>query len=366
MNWTKEQKDLAQKLVTRMGARTSVQALSFFLKRHLNINPTAAAVQALLDELRPAAPQAALKKLTLPTRRRKVKETCAEIINELKEEIAEHGVREIQSELTEEGVTPILVLSDLHFGEVIESNGRILFDIDIATRAFESIIDQAIEARELMAYDVDEFVVLLAGDIIDGELIFPAQAFETDGDVFSQMKIAHSIIWRGLTRLADAFGNVKVYCVPGNHGRSSKLHSQMSNWDNALYFGLQLVSSMQQDYNIAVYTPHQLWMDFKVRNWNVHTRHIGVTQATTAGPGRRVQNWMNQHNADLFFFGHYHNPEMFSHGYKRIFKNGSLPPANEFAERLGFLDSRGQWLIGVTDFDAVSFSKILIPDGLDN
>ena len=366
MKWTSTHRAMAKRVVQRMGGRVSPIALSFFLKRHFSISPSLEDVAHLLDEVKPEAPQAATKPLSLPARRRKVKETCAEIINQTKAEVVEQGLKHCEAYLTDDGITPVLCLSDLHFGEVVEINGRVIFDMDIAETAFNSVIDQAIATRELTAYNVDEFVVLLAGDIIDGELIYPAQAYETDGDAYSQLKIAHSIIWKGLARLSNAFGTVRVYCVPGNHGRSSKLHSQMSNWDNVLYWGLQLTSSMQDDYDIEVHTPHQMWMDFKVRHWNVHTRHIGVTQATTPSPAKKVMTWMNQHNADLFFYGHFHNPEMYSHGYKRIFKNGSLPPANEFAERLGFQDSRGQWLVGVTDNDPIAFTKILIPDGFDN
>lgn len=366
MNWTSEHLTLARQIVKRMGLRASPSALHFFIKRHFSIDPTLEDVNQLLEMISsPIAPTSS-KPLSLHRTQHRAREICLQIINELKAEVDVVGFKSHSSEITEEGITPVLCLSDLHFGEIIEVNGFNIFDMSIAENAFMSIIDQAIATRELMPYTVDEFVVLLAGDIIDGELIYPAQAFETDGNAYSQMKAATAIIWKGLVRLSEAFGTIRVYCVPGNHGRSSKLHAQMSNWDNVLYWGLQLIASMQSDYPIEVNTPHQMWMDFKVRHWNVHTRHIGVVQAATASSAKKVMTWMDQHNADLFFYGHYHNPEMYSLGYKRIFKNGSLPPANEFAERLGFQDSRGQWLIGVTNQNPVSFSKILIPEGFDN
>lgn len=363
MEWTNENKKVATTLINRLGVRVNSTTLATLLSRHLNTSVTAEDVDTFKAEfnLKPA-PQAATKAIPATRRRRNVKESCRLLINELKEGIEEEKPATYAPCLTPKGLSPLLCLSDLHFGEVIEVNGQEIFNIDIARVRFESIIEQAIVAPELTAYSVDEIVVLLAGDIVDGELIYPAQAFETQGDVFSQLQVATKIIWKGLKRLAEEFPVVRVYCVPGNHGRSSKLHSQMSNWDNALYFGLQLMSSLDKTANIEVHTPHQMWMDFQVRNWNVHSRHIGVTQTSTAGPGRKVQTWLDQHDADLFFYGHYHTPEMYSIGYRRIFKNGALPPANDFAERLGFQDSPGQWLVGLTDLESVAFSKIIIPE----
>ena len=271
MNWTSDQKEVARKLVKRMGDTVSPGTLSFFLKRHLGISPSIEDVKVLLDEVRTPAPQTSSTPLAKTRSQSNIRDLCMDIINETKEELSSLEAKRYDPYHTTDGITPILCLSDLHFGEVIEFNGKTIFNMDIARAGFQDIITQAIESKELASYEVDEFVVLLAGDILDGELIFPAQAFETDGDVYSQLKRAHSEIWSALIRLSEAFGLVKVYCVPGNHGRTSKLHSQMSNWDNVLYWGLQLTASMQDDFPIEVHTPHQMWMDFKVRNWNIHT-----------------------------------------------------------------------------------------------
>ncbi len=364
MNWTEDHKKFARLTLRRLGAtRCSPATLAFLFKRHMQINPSNDEVSALLKALKVAPAQAAVKPLKRNTWRRGAKEHARQVINELKAEIEKAGVHTVPEERVERGMSPILMLSDLHFGEKVEVNGIEVFNIEIATKRFESIIQEVINAPELEAYHVDELVVILGGDIIDGELIFPGQAFETTSGVYDQMKIATKIIWTALTQLATKFPVIRVYCVPGNHGRTSKLHAQMSNWDNALYFGLQLISSFQTELNIEVHTPHQMWMDFNVRDWRVHARHIGVTQAQTAGPAKRVMTWMNNHNADLLFYGHYHCPELYSMGHKRIFKNGALPPMNEFAERLGFIDGGGQWLVGVTDDSNCAFAKILIPEG---
>jgi hypothetical protein len=253
------------------------------------------------------------------------------------------------------------MLSDLHFGELIKVNGKVTFNLDIARQSFDSIVDQAIACPELAGYAVDEFVVLLGGDIIDGELIYPTHHAHTDGGVFYQYKEAIIYIWEALKKLQRKFGFVKVYCAAGNHGRLSHHHAEMSNWDNVLYYSLALMAELDPT-NIQIKVPTQLWMDFTLREkWNVHLRHIGVVQASTAGPGRRMINWINNHDADLVFYGHYHNPELFSVGSTRVFKNGGLPPGNDYSEKLGFLEGPAQWLVGVVDSSPVGFAKILTP-----
>ena len=360
MEWTEEQKKFVRQVLGRIGQKTSPQHMSFLLKRHLKLDVTQDEVSILMKELQEAPPQASFTPIPKDVKHQDLKSSCANIINEAKQILQRDGLHKVAVKHTLNGLSALLCLSDLHFGEVIKVNDRVIFDLDEANARLNSIVDQFIAAPELDGYDVNECVVLLAGDIIDGELIYPGQSFDTQGHAFDQIKEATIPIWNTLVRLAEEFPVVRVYCVPGNHGRTTKLHHQMTNWDNALYFGLQLLANMAES-NIEVHTPLQMWTDFKVRGWNVHSRHIGVVQASTAGPARRIMTWLDGHNADLLFYGHFHCPEMFSNGTRRIFKNGALPPINDFAENLGFPDGTGQWMVGISDKESVAFSKILMP-----
>ena len=359
MEWTTDQTRFVRRTLERLGNRVGPQHMSFLLKRHMNVSVTDAEVSELMRGLAEPAPQILAEPLKIPPKGRDLRGTCQDIINEIKAELG-NNLHTCPVETTAEGLSALLVLSDLHIGEIIKVNGKTIFDLAIAEEKLADITTQFISAPELDGYEVEECIVLLAGDIIDGEMIYNGQSFDTNGHAFAQVKDASALIWETLCRLAAIFPVVKVYCVPGNHGRASKLHHQMSNWDNVLYFGLQLMADMAK-INIEVHTPSQMWMDFKVRNYNVHTRHIGVVQASTSGPAKKIMTWMDGHDADLMFFGHFHSPELYSMGHRRIFKNGALPPANDFAEMCGFQDGSGQWMIGITDHNSVAFSKILIP-----
>jgi predicted phosphodiesterase len=310
----------------------------------------------------------AIKKplIPVPTKRdfTKVRALCIEIINEIDSDLkSDTTMKKVPTSASE--ISPLLILSDLHFGEHIVKNGEEIFNFDIATKQLNSIVEKSCSAMELQGWfkeqHYSEFNILLAGDIIDGELIYPAQAYETDGDAYSQFQRVAKVLWKSfLTALDYGYSSVNVFCVAGNHGRMSKIHSQMSNWDNALYYMLAMMAEVSP-LPIKVTVPKHMWLNFKIRNTNVHTRHIGVTQANSASPGRKLLNWMIEHDADIIAFGHYHNAEMFSVNGCRIFKNGSLPPINDYAENLGFADGRGQWFLGISD-NGLEFSKIVQAD----
>lgn len=361
MNWTQSDKDVVEKYIKAFG-KPDIAALTFWLKTKTRKAWAVSDVRTLvkLVESQSSSRTEASAPLGKDAAPRDVRGTCRDIINEVKAEIKKQPKRKVPEKLSHH-LTPLLFLSDLHIGETIEVNGIQIFNLDIAQRGLKSIIDQVLDAPEYYGYSMGSIIVVLGGDIIDGELIYPAQGFSTPQDAFSQCKIATKIIWEQLQRLAQKFVSVEVKCVPGNHGRTSKLHSQMSNWDNVLYHNLKLIAEMSGE-SIFVETPDQMWMDFNVHQWTVHIRHIGVPQASSAGGAKKAMVWLNNHNADLLFFGHYHSPEMFSCGYKKIFKNGALPPANDYAENLGFLDGPGQWLVGITYERPVAFTKIIIPD----
>jgi hypothetical protein len=363
MEWNEDHRKFAKQVLLKLGRKISPQHLAFLFKRHMGVDVSPALTDELIQELNLVSPQASFAPIPPTPKQRDLRHVCTDIINEAKGILQKEGLHTVQSEPTLNGLSPILCLSDLHFGEIIRVNDTVVFDLTEANARLDNIIDQFIQAPELDGYNVDECVVILAGDIIDGEMIYPAQSFDTQGHAYNQIKDATTSIWKALLKLSATFPKVRVHCVPGNHGRTTKHHHPMTNWDNALYFGLQLCANIAKT-NIEIHTPLQMWADFKVRGWGVHTRHIGVVQASTAGPAKRVMTWLDNHDANLFFYGHYHCPEMFSSGTRRIFKNGSLPPANDFAENLGFLDGIGQWMVGVSDRDPVAFSKILMPMNL--
>lgn len=297
-----------------------------------------------------------------PPNKSKILRQMLEYVRDISEELGGITERKITTELRNTGHSLVLCLSDIHFGEKVVLNGCETYNPEIAVNSVHSIFNQFIHVAQTVK-DVDEVIILLAGDIVDGELIYATQNADSAANVFEQLDVAIRGIWPGIKTLAKKFP-VRVYTAAGNHGRASKHHHPMSNFDNVLTYVMRLMASehsMDQYNPIEIYAPHQLWTDFNIRGWGAHVRHIGVKQPITAGPGGRVRTWLDVHDADIIFYGHFHSPNLYTIGRKYVVANGSLAPMNEFSERLGFDEGLGQWMIATSDHEPVAFAKLLRP-----
>ena len=251
---------------------------------------------------------------------------------------------------------PTLVLSDLHFGKRIDWNGNIIFDINIARENMERLAQKAIAIPEYAGYEKGTFHLVLGGDIVDGEMIFPNQAFQLDGPAYAQVVAATQSMSYVIETILTVFPKVVVHCVAGNHGRAGHANDLMSNWDNVVYYGLNLIYASNA--NVDVRLPLQLWSDYEILGHRFHLRHIGVPSGTPAQVGK-VSGWKAAHEPEVIIFGHLHTPEMFNMCGMTLIKNGALTPLDEFSERLGYHSYKGMWLFGTTTEEAVTFARLI-------
>lgn len=121
---------------------------------------------------------------------------------------------------------PVLMLSDLHWGEVVdpdELNGLNKFNRKIAKQRLRAACERTYDlAHEHMgAMDYPGIVVCLGGDILSGNI--HEELTETnEGPLQKSLMEAQDEIAAALEYFADKFGHVFVPCVVGNHGRTTK------------------------------------------------------------------------------------------------------------------------------------------------
>jgi hypothetical protein len=88
-------------------------------------------------------------------------------------------------------------------------------------------------------------VILLGGDLIEGLLIFPGQAFEVDATIFGQFAQAANLVAEVIRRALALYpGKVRVVGEWGNHGRVGEQRSQVprhDNYDRMIYFAAQQI-----------------------------------------------------------------------------------------------------------------------------
>lgn len=119
---------------------------------------------------------------------------------------------------------PTLLLSDLHWGEVVRSEELGFandYDMPEARRRLQVVTEKtAALLRDHVVGDYPGIVVCLGGDLVSGSIHDELQQ-TNDGTVLQQMLDLFEHLQASIRFLADEFGRVHLPCVTGNHGRSN-------------------------------------------------------------------------------------------------------------------------------------------------
>jgi hypothetical protein len=275
---------------------------------------------------------------------------------------------------------PVLHYSDLQLGKITKS-----YDTTVAEERVLLAMQKAIHITNLRRNiaAIDELHVYLGGDVIEGEDIFPHQAHEIDSSVFDQACISFPrIMGKALLLALEHFARVKVYSVPGNHGRngpkSTRSHPR-TNWDQVAYHTLRTLLLGTKDspraelakrleFNLS----EEFWIVDRVFGWGnllVHGHQIGGGFAGFPwyGTAKKAWGWIDAIGEpwQALFFGHFHTPAMATLGYRRFYANGTTESDNEFAkeqlaacgdpaQRLVFMDAEH----GVISDTLIYLSKV--------
>jgi transposase-like protein len=121
--------------------------------------------------------------------------------------------------------TPIVVISDLHWGEKvsrIQVGGCNEYNRKIARERLAKLISKVIDLtiNHMVNPTYPGIVCCLGGDMITGA-IHDELAETNDGTVQQALLDCQEHLILAITRLADQFGKVFVPCVVGNHGRDT-------------------------------------------------------------------------------------------------------------------------------------------------
>jgi hypothetical protein len=121
---------------------------------------------------------------------------------------------------------PSLLLSDLHWGEVVKKeqvNGVNEYNLEIANRRLKRVFERTIHLlRHYMTPSTYEGMVLsLSGDLVSGDIHDELTETNEMPIMPCVIDLVESLAW-GISVLADEFGKLFIVCVPGNHGRNTK------------------------------------------------------------------------------------------------------------------------------------------------
>lgn len=262
--------------------------------------------------------------------------------------------------------TAVLLISDIQLGKITPTYSSAVAEQRIAL--LRDRVDRIVDVQRA-EHPVKRLAIFLLGDIIEGELIFPGQAWQIDSSLYRQVTVdGPRIIGDTVRWAANRFEHVDVYAVPGNHGHlGGRAHKDMhpeSNGDRMLY---QIVSQLTATIPNVSWTIADDW--WQVADLGERCRFLlmhGDSVRGTAGIPwyswtRRVMSLASmtriwpEMSFDYVAAGHFHTPVNIYVNGRRLFINASTESHNPYAlEVMGAAGEPAQWLLFVKPGRGVS------------
>lgn len=243
--------------------------------------------------------------------------------------------------------TAVLLLGDLHIGEVVdeeETGGISVFDTDIAYRRLMFTVENAVRiVKEKLrgGYSIKHLEVFGLGDFVSG-IIHKELEVTNEQGIVEQVMTAAEFLAEALQLLCQHFETVTFTGVVGNHGRV-EMHKYFkmkakNNYDRMVYLIVEKMLKNQP--NLTMNIPSAFWVVRQVENKGFFLMH-----------GDNVKSWMGfpfygvnrgylklrtllkgyDQDFDTMILGHFHNPNIFTVQRDEVIVNGSLKGGDEFA-----------------------------------
>jgi hypothetical protein len=186
------------------------------------------------------------------------------------------------------------------------------------------------------AWRIDELVLALMGDIIDGHL--HEDQIERSESAITTISWVEPLLIDGILRLRDAGLRVRVVYDYGNHGRDTKKPRRATGAEHSYEWGMYnrmaRVLAREGVEGDASPAAHH-YADVYGRRLHFHhgdeIKYQGGVGGITIPVNKRVAVWDRVHRADLHHIGHFHQ-QCDHHPW---FANGSVIGYNEYAMSIG-------------------------------
>ena len=233
----------------------------------------------------------------------------------------------------------VVVMSDTHYGKQTP-----YFDLEVAR---ERARDLPARIFSTTLPEIDEIVLILAGDMIEGEDIYATQNNHIECPVFEQTQVCSESLWETILLFRELFKcRVRVETCPGNHGRMSKTANEKTNWDNVVYHLLRLMAQFHGDPEIVVNANFDVMTTFPVKDKVGLAYHHGVKHTGTPAMREKIAGWNKTKKFDFLVHGHWHEWHVGNWMGKFVLGNGCMCGPDDLAETMGKEDDARQgWFL---------------------
>lgn len=236
------------------------------------------------------------------------------------------------------------------------------YNTEICEERIRRYAEKVVALTEIQRADhpVKKCVVVITGDLIEGELIFPGQHWLIDSSLYRQICVdGPRILGNFLRTMLANFDSVEVHAVIGNHGRlggrASRDMNPESNGDRMLYRITEqlLAGEKRLVWNIPDGDRDKAWHTVaSIGNYKAMLLHgdqfrsfsiLNIRKAVLGWYGGAVTEEFNE-----VLFGHWHQPSKFQINKIVARCSGSPESDNEYAvESLSAIGEASQNLLFV-------------------
>lgn len=277
---------------------------------------------------------------------------------------AQENHKKTTSEIQPHTETAVLHFTDLHFGVLSPSPELMLTRLD-------DLGNRMAEIRKVLSgTPIDGLRVLMLGDLLDGEAIYPTQSFHqaiTSAEEQAERLATFMTGW--LIRQKAIWSNVEIDAVCGNHGRTGKDRNEASNFDRVFYTYLRdRLTPHGIKVNITQSDPFM--MITHIHGWRFLMSHGNYIKAGGITPQGSIVNRLLKWNAtdlygpvDALTHGHFHQIGYTEINGIPVFSNGTAKQLDHWAiGGLGWESSMRWFFHGTNDVRKVTW---LFPMALD-
>ncbi len=302
---------------------------------------------------------------SIPTKKKespKKENLSALIIQSLKEELSEIKPYKAskQDKVDIKGDSLILHITDLHAGKIVkDQEGRLIYNEEIFRNRINRFCEQTLKLLDnniSKGVPISDVVMLLTGDLANGEGIYLTQAFEQEIAPPAQVMLVVDVLTKLITALLKRNLPVKVFGIRGNHGRTGKDTDVASNWDLMIYEILDFWSKLVlKNPKLQIKYAETEHMIFDIRGHKYMIRHICPEQGDSPAGRVKFNEWARQYDVEGIVFGHYHHFGLFDVDSIRIFRGGSLVGADSLSDSMAKHSQPIQLVWGVNEQRVSSF-----------
>ena len=247
----------------------------------------------------------------------------------------------------------VFVISDLHIGKKVSFNGVDSYNLNIWEDRFKKLENNFFDTfyRHIKSHSsINEIVIAMAGDMVDGELIYDTQHAQIDTNSVKQVVKATSSLWGFIDKVSNVDKKipVRVVCVKGNHGKI-KDASDETNWDLSLYYQLKFASEITKKSNVYFEISDEDFILFDVKGKKCLMKHSVPKDVSSSSSKHKFGGWNAQHKFDFIISGHWHTTSFSDYCKRPVFWNGSLVGTDDLAEEMGTSSDPQQWCFGISN-----------------